>query len=39
MTELWTYWKVLFEDKDRDIKKLLKTKKYADYEQIVYRIL
>ena len=39
MRELWTYWRVLFEDKDRDIKRLLKAKKYAEYEDIVYRVL
>ena len=36
MKELWTYWRVLFtgdgRDHDRDIKKLLKAKKYPDYE-------
>jgi len=39
MRELWTYWQVLFEEKERDIKRLLKAKKYAEYEAIVYRIL
>ena len=39
MRELWTYWRVLFEDKDRDIKHLLKAKKYAEYEAIVYSSL
>lgn len=33
MKELWTYWKVLFPGKERDIKKLLKTRKYAEYEE------
>lgn len=32
MKELWTYWKVLFPGKDRDIKHLLKAKKYPEYE-------
>ena len=36
MKELWTYWSVMFEDGSRDIKRLLKTKKYAEYENIVY---
>ena len=39
MRELWTYWRVLFDGKDRDIKRLLKAKKYAEYEEIAYRIL
>ena len=36
MKELWNYWSVMFEDNSRDIKKLLKAKKYAEYEDIVY---
>lgn len=36
MRELWTYWQTLFGDNSRDIKKLLKAKKYAEYEAIVY---
>ena len=39
MRELWTYWQVLFDGRERDIKKLLKAKKYADYESIAYSIL
>lgn len=39
MKEIWTYWKVLFEGSDREIKRLLKTKKYKDYEDIAYQIL
>ena len=39
MKELWNYWSVMFEDNSRDIKRLLKTKKYAEYEDIVYRKL
>ena len=39
MKELWNYWSVMFEDNSRDIKHLLKTKKYAEYEDIVYRKL
>ena len=38
MKELWTYWRVMFEDSDREIKKLLKTKKYAEYEGILRKI-
>lgn len=36
MKELWTYWSFMFEDRSRDIKRLLKTKKYAEYEDILY---
>lgn len=36
MKELWTYWSVMFEDSSRDIKRLLKAKKYAEYEEVVY---
>ena len=39
MKELWSYWRVMFDGKDRDIKRLLKAKKYAEYEESVYRIL
>lgn len=39
MKELWSYWRVMFDGKDRDIKRLLKAKKYAEYEEAVYRIL
>ena len=39
MRELWTYWQVLFEGNERDIKRLLKAKKYAEYEAIANRIL
>ena len=39
MKELWTYWQVLFDGKDKDIKRLLKAKKYAEYEEIVHRIM
>ena len=37
MRELWGYWQTLFDGKDRDIKRLLKAKKYAEYEDVVYR--
>ena len=39
MRELWTYWQFLFDGNERDIKRLLKAKKYAEYEDIVYRAL
>lgn len=39
MRELWTYWRVLFDGRERDFKHLLKAKKYAEYEEIVYRII
>lgn len=39
MKELWTYWSVLFEGREKDIKRLLKTKRYKEYEDIVYRII
>ena len=39
MRELWTYWQKHLEGRERDIKKLLKAKKYAEYEDIAYRIL
>ena len=39
MRELWSYWQVLFEGMERDIKRLLKAKKYAEYEDIVYNNL
>lgn len=39
MRELWTYWQVLFVGNERDIKRLLKAKKYAEYEEIADRIL
>ena len=37
MRELWGYWQTLFDGKDRDIKRLMKAKKYAEYEDVVYR--
>ncbi|MBO7452382.1 MAG: tRNA-dihydrouridine synthase family protein [Clostridiales bacterium] len=39
MKDLWTYWRVLFEDNERDIKRLLKVKKCTEYDEIVYKIL
>jgi len=39
MKELWTYWRTLFDGKDREIKRLLKAKKYAEYEEYAYSII
>ena len=39
MRELWSYWQVLFDGKERDIKHLMKAKKYEEYESIAYRLL
>ena len=39
MRELWSYWQMQFEGNERDIKKLMKAKKYAEYEEIAYRLL
>ena len=39
MKDLWTYWRVLFENNERDIKRLLKVKKCSEYDEIVYGIL
>ena len=38
MRELWSYWQVKFEGKEKEFKKLLKSKKYAEYEEAVNRI-
>ena len=38
MKELWTYWRLSFDGVDRDIKHLLKAKKYAEYESILRNI-
>ena len=38
MKELWSYWQILFDGRERDIKKLLKAKKCAEYEDCVNRI-
>ena len=32
MKELWTYWRSLYPDSDRDIKHILKSKNYGEYE-------
>ena len=40
MRELWSFWKANFDESfDRDIKRLLKAKKYAEYEAIADQIL
>lgn len=39
MKDLWAYWQHLFEDRERDIKRLMKAKKYAEYEEAAYRII
>lgn len=39
MRELWSYWQTLFDGSGRYIKRLMKAKKYAEYEDIVYRTL
>lgn len=39
MRELWSYWQVLFDSNERDIKRLMKAKKYAEYEETAYRLL
>jgi len=39
MRELWSYWQVLFDGKERDIKRLMKAKKYIEYEDAVSSIL
>ena len=36
MKELWSYWKDMFEGREKDIKRLMKAKKYAEYEAVVY---
>jgi hypothetical protein len=39
MRELWSYWQVLFDGRERDIKRMNKAKKYAEYEDIAKDIL
>ena len=39
MRELWSYWQTLFDGNEREFKKLLKAKKYAEYDEAVSRIL
>ena len=38
MRELWNYWQVQFDGKDRDIKRLMKAKKCSEYEESAERI-
>jgi len=38
MRELWNYWQVQFDGKDRDIKRLMKAKKCSEYEESAARI-
>jgi len=39
MRELWSYWQLIFDGSERDIKRLMKAKKYSEYEEYAYRIL
>jgi tRNA-dihydrouridine synthase len=39
MRELWSYWQIMFDGSERDFKRILKAKKYAEYEDAVNRIL
>ena len=39
MRELWSYWGTLFDGKEKDIKRMLKAKRYAEYDDVVDRIL
>ncbi|MBR2295490.1 MAG: tRNA-dihydrouridine synthase family protein [Clostridiales bacterium] len=39
MKELWSYWSPMFEDNGRDIKRLMKAKKYSEYDKIVSSLL
>lgn len=38
MKELWTYWSALFQDCDREKKRILKAKKYIEYESAVRQL-
>ena len=38
MKELWTYWKALFDGMDREMKHVLKAKKYVEYESALRQI-
>lgn len=37
MKELWSYWAAFYEVNSRDLKSIQKSKKYAEYEDVVYR--
>ena len=39
MRELWSYWQVLFDGHERDIKRIHKAKKCSEYEDVVYHSL
>lgn len=39
MRELWSYWHVLFDGHERDIKRIIKAKKCSEYEDVVYQLL
>ncbi len=38
MKELWTYWKELYTDCDREIRNILKTKNYGEYEAAIRQL-
>lgn len=38
MKELWTYWRASFDGCDKEIKALLKAKKYAEYEDTLRKL-
>ncbi len=39
MRELWSYWQVVFEGREKDIKRIIKAKKYAEYEDAVSKLI
>ena len=39
MRELWSYWQVLFDGCEKDIKRLTKAKKYAEYDEAISHII
>ena len=38
MRELWNYWQSVFDGRERDIKRLMKAKKYREYDDIILMI-
>jgi tRNA-dihydrouridine synthase len=38
MRELWSYWQSVFDGRERDIKRLMKAKKYREYDDIILMI-
>lgn len=38
MKELWTYWRANFEDSDKIMKRILKSKKYPEYEDAIKQL-